>query len=101
MAELEFRELSVQLGQRVLLDRISLTVQPGEFVALIGPNGAGKTSLLKTALALRTPSTGSVLLGGRNVSTLTARARAAAIGWLPQQTRADEPVTALDAVAAA
>ncbi|MES1173820.1 MAG: ABC transporter ATP-binding protein [Myxococcales bacterium] len=101
MAELEFRELSVKLGERTLLDRISLRVEPGEFVALIGPNGAGKTTLLKTALALRAPSTGCVLLGGRDVRTLDARRRAAAIGWLPQQIRADEPVTALESVAAA
>jgi iron complex transport system ATP-binding protein len=101
MAELEFRELSVKVGERSLLDRITLRVRPGEFVALIGPNGAGKTTLLKTALALRTPSSGCVLLGGRDVSTLDARSRAAAVGWLPQQIRADEPVTALESVAAA
>ncbi|MEO6602138.1 MAG: ABC transporter ATP-binding protein [Polyangiaceae bacterium] len=101
MAELEFRELSVKLGERTLLDRITLRVEPGEFVALIGPNGAGKTTLLKTALALRTPSAGSVRLGGRDVDKLDARSRAAAIGWLPQQIRADEPVSALESVAAA
>jgi iron complex transport system ATP-binding protein len=101
VADLEFRELSVKLGERILLDRITLRVAPGEFVALIGPNGAGKTTLLKTALALRAPSAGSVLLGGRRLSSLSARARAAAIGWLPQQIRADEPVTALESVAAA
>ncbi|MET0791043.1 MAG: ABC transporter ATP-binding protein, partial [Polyangiaceae bacterium] len=99
MAELEFRELSVKIAQRTLLDRITLRVAPGEFVALIGPNGAGKTTLLKTALALRAPSAGSVLLGGRDVDKLDARTRAAAVAWLPQQTRADEPVTALESVA--
>lgn len=101
MAELEFRELSVKHGERALLERVTLSVEPGDFVALIGPNGAGKTTLLKAALGLRTPSSGSVLLGGRKVSELAARARAAAIGWLPQQIRADEPVTALESVAAA
>ena len=101
MAELEFRELSVNLGERTLLDQITLRVEPGEFVALIRPNGAGKTTLLKTALALRAPSAGSVLLGGHDVRTLDARSRAAAIAWLPQQIRADEPVTALESVAAA
>ncbi len=101
MAELEFRELSVQLGERTLLDQITLRVAPGEFVALIGPNGAGKTTLLRSALALRAPSSGSVRLGGRDVNALDARTRAAALGWLPQQIRADEPVTALESVAAA
>ena len=101
MAELEFRELSVTLAGQKLLDRITLRVAPGEFVALIGPNGAGKTTLLKTVLALHAPSDGAVLLDGRNVSELSARERAARVAWLPQQIRADEPVTALESVAAA
>jgi iron complex transport system ATP-binding protein len=101
MAELEFRELSVRVGGRTLLDHITLRVEAGEFVALVGQNGAGKTTLLKTALALRAPSTGSVLVGERDVRTLPARARAAGIGWLPQRIHADEPVTALATVAAA
>ncbi len=101
MAELEFLDLSVKIGARVLLDRVSLRVTSGEFVALLGPNGAGKTTLLKTALALRLPTSGSVRLGGRAVNALDARARAALVSWLPQQIRADEPVSALDSVAAA
>lgn len=101
MTELEFVDLSVKVGAQSLLDRLSLRVERGEFVALIGPNGAGKTTLLKTALALRTATSGRVLLGGRPSSALDARTRAALVAWLPQHIRADEPVSALDAVAAA
>ena len=101
MAELEFRNLSVRLGARILLDSLDLRVRAGEFVALIGPNGAGKTTLLKTALALRDATSGSVLIDGKPVTSLDARARAAAVAWLPQQIRADEPVTGLESVAAA
>jgi iron complex transport system ATP-binding protein len=101
MTELEFRTLSVRLRERVLLDAVSLRVERGDFVALIGPNGAGKTTLFKTALALRAPTTGNVLWNGEPVAALSARARAAAIAWLPQHIRADEPVTALESVAAA
>src|SRR6478609_3037836 len=101
MSELEFVDLSVKLGQRTLLDRVSLRVEPGEFVALIGPNGAGKTTLLKTALALRTPSSGSARIANADVSALDAKARAALIAWLPQHIRAEEPVTSLESVAAA
>ncbi|HYQ03838.1 MAG TPA: metal ABC transporter ATP-binding protein [Polyangiaceae bacterium] len=101
MSELEFVDLSVKLGQRTLLDHVSLRLAPGEFVALIGPNGAGKTTLLKAALALRTPSSGSVRLANAEVSALDAKARAALIAWLPQHIRAEEPVTSLESVAAA
>ena len=101
MSELEFVDLSVRIGTRTLLDALSLRVAPGEFVALIGPNGAGKTTLLKTALALRAPSSGGVKLAGRPIHELNARARAAAIAWLPQHIRADEPISGLESVAAA
>jgi len=101
MAELEFSDLSVKLGERTLLDRITLRVAPGEFVALIGPNGAGKTTLLRAALALRAPSSGSVRVANSAVAELDARSRAARIAWLPQHIRAEEPVTGLESVAAA
>jgi iron complex transport system ATP-binding protein len=101
MAGLEFVDLSVRVAERTLLDRITLSIAPGEFVALVGPNGAGKTTLLKTALALRAPSSGSVRLQGSLVGELDARRRAALIAWLPQQIRAEEPVTSLESVAAA
>ncbi|HEX3854705.1 MAG TPA: metal ABC transporter ATP-binding protein [Polyangiaceae bacterium] len=101
MAELEFQNLSVKIRERVLLDSVTLRVERGDFVALIGPNGAGKTTLLKTALALRLPTSGSVQLLGEPVAALDARSRAAAIAWLPQHIRADEPVTGLESVAAA
>jgi len=101
MTPLEYRDLCVKIGERTLLDGLSLHVPPGDFVALIGPNGAGKTTLLKTALALRAPSKGSVLLGGKPALELPARVRAEKIAWLPQHLRADEPVTCLESVAAA
>ena len=101
MSELAFVDLSVKLGERTLLDRITLRVAPGEFVALIGPNGAGKTTLLKAALGLRAPSSGSVRLANASVAELDARTRAARIAWLPQHIRAEEPISGLESVAAA
>ena len=101
MTELELTHLSVKIRERTLLDDLSLRVGAGELVALIGPNGAGKTTLLKAALGLRAATSGSVLLGGRAVTEIDARSRAGMIAWLPQQVRADEPVTSLESVAAA
>ncbi len=46
MAELEIEELCLSFGGLAVLDRVSLTVEPAELLALIGPNGAGKTSVL-------------------------------------------------------
>jgi len=101
MAKLEFLALSVKVRDRTLLDRVNLSVASGDFVALVGPNGAGKTTLLKCALALRRPTAGTVSLQNTAVSELDARARAAELAWLPQHIRADEPLSALETVAAA
>jgi iron complex transport system ATP-binding protein len=101
MAELDFIDLSLKIGERTLLDSITLQVERADFVALIGPNGAGKTTLLKLALALQSASSGRVELRGRPVFELEPRARAGEIAWLPQHIRADEPLSALDTVAAA
>ena len=49
------------------LDRIDLTIEPGDFVTLAGPSGCGKTTLLRILAGLVTPSTGDVTVGGRAV----------------------------------
>ena len=55
---------SSDTGGLVVLDGVSLTVEPGEFVAVIGPSGCGKTTLLKMLGGLVEPDRGSVLIGG-------------------------------------
>lgn len=52
--------LSLRRGDRLVLDQVSLRVDPGQIVTLIGPNGAGKTSLVKACLGLVTPTSGRV-----------------------------------------
>jgi putative ABC transport system ATP-binding protein len=54
------------------VDGVSLTVSPGEFVALYGPSGSGKTTLLLLAAGLMTPDAGKVMFGGRDVASLSA-----------------------------
>jgi putative ABC transport system ATP-binding protein len=55
------------------VDGLTLTVSPGEFVALYGPSGSGKTTLLLLAAALIAPEAGEVLFDGKNVGTLSER----------------------------
>src|SRR3954466_1473610 len=55
--------LTVQIGERVLLEGVSFAIERGEHVALVGPNGSGKTTLLETILEKRDPQAGSVRLG--------------------------------------
>jgi putative ABC transport system ATP-binding protein len=58
------------------LDEITLTIEPGEVVAIVGPSGSGKSSLLAVAGALIRPTRGSVHAKGTDVTAATDRARA-------------------------
>ena len=68
------REVTLEMGdgdrQVRALDRVSLQVAPGEFVAVIGPSGAGKSSLLAVAGALAAPTSGEVRVMGEDLVAL-------------------------------
>ena len=73
---LELRDISASYGATAVLRKVSLTVQPGSVTALIGPNGAGKTTSLRVASGLMKPSSGQVLLDGRDITKTPAARRA-------------------------
>jgi len=90
---------SFSIGGTLLLDDASLTLSPGELVVLLGPNGAGKTSLLRVALGLTRPDSGTAMLGGEDAASLRAEARARAVSYLPQMRPLAWPITVRDVVA--
>lgn len=67
---IEFCDVSVRAGAKTLLDRVSLSIDPGESVAVVGRSGAGKTTLLRLVNALTRPSTGEVRVGGHELGTI-------------------------------
>jgi multiple sugar transport system ATP-binding protein len=76
MADLDIRQLmKVFPGGVRALDGLDLHIQDGEFFALLGPSGCGKTTLLRSIAGLETPSSGQILIGGRDVTNLPPAAR--------------------------
>lgn len=55
------------------LKKTSLSIAPAEFVAIIGPSGSGKSTFLTVAGGLQTPSSGTVLINGNNISKLSKK----------------------------
>ena len=84
----------------IALDDVSLTVHPGEFVAVVGPSGSGKSSLLAIAGALGQPDIGTVRIHGTDITTLSkgaaARFRLTTIGFVFQSGNLLPALTASD-----
>ena len=99
VAVLDIDAVSFAYGRTPVLDGVSFSVAPGEFVALVGPNGSGKSTLIRILLGLVPPRTGSVELFGSPPKRLGDRRR---IGYVPQRSTAGEhlPSTVEEVVAA-
>ncbi|GGV78142.1 putative ABC transporter ATP-binding protein [Streptomyces gelaticus] len=79
--------LGVRRGRVEALRRVTLTVAPGETVALMGRNGAGKSTLLATLVGMVEPTTGTVLVGGRTPHRTEPRDMVRRVGLVPQEPR--------------
>jgi thiol reductant ABC exporter CydD subunit len=80
-------ELSVTYAgrERPALDAVSLTIEPGEVLALTGPSGCGKSTLLSVLLGFTPPDRGSVRIADTHLADLDPDAWRAHIAWVPQQ----------------
>ncbi len=89
---LQLRDLNLGYDGRAVLERISLTIERGEFLALLGPNGAGKTTLLRGVLGLIPPLAGRIEYGFDRLATPP--------GYVPQRETLDPifPLTVFEVV---
>lgn len=84
-ALLEFRDVSFSRSTRLLLDRLSFSVDKQDMVALLGPNGVGKTTLLRLASRLLQPTSGDILLEGKPLSQWSRRQLPQTVAVVPQE----------------
>lgn len=96
-ANLVANEISVVCNGHRMIDRISLHIEPNEFVGIIGPTGAGKSTLLHALSGLRPADTGSVLFNGNDLYANVERYRRE-FGWVPQEDIVHKDLTVADAL---
>ncbi|BAT58971.1 putative siderophore transport system ATP-binding protein YusV [Variibacter gotjawalensis] len=96
---IDARDIAFSYGDTPVLDGVSLSLHPGEFVGLIGPNGAGKSSLLRVLANLRAPNGGTVRYDDADAASIGARRLAQRLAFLAQDSQAYWPLR-VDAVVA-
>ena len=101
---LELKEVSFTIrknGEEVpLVDRVSIVIPKGHFMAIVGPSGCGKTTLLKTIAGLNPESAGALFWDSRNLSE-DGDFAPSEIGYVPQFSIAYDPLTVDESVEAA
>jgi iron(III) transport system ATP-binding protein len=74
-ASVEFQGVTKAFGEVVAVRDVSFIVEAGHLVTLLGPSGCGKTTTLRLIAGLELPTTGRILIGGHDVTTLPATER--------------------------
>ena len=75
MALLEVQDVTVRFGGVVAVDGATFSVDEGKVAALIGPNGAGKTTTFNVVTGLQTPTSGTVIFDGKDITSLAVHRR--------------------------
>lgn len=95
---LDVEGVSLAYGNTTILENVTLAVGQAGFTALVGPNGSGKSTLLRVLAGLLRPRSGQVLVEGRPLATLSAKARARKLSLLAQAPSAPEGLTVRELV---
>src|SRR5690606_37608120 len=93
--------MSLTLGyqRRIVAEGLTVSIPDQSFTVIIGPNACGKSTLLRALARALRPSSGTVLLDGRDIHELPARTVARTLGLLPQSAIAPDGITVADLVA--
>ncbi|MDR3584474.1 MAG: ABC transporter ATP-binding protein [Desulfosporosinus sp.] len=78
----ECADLTKKFGSKVAVSSVNLKIERGQIVGLLGPNGSGKSTLIKLANKLLTPTSGTILIGGKQPGIETKKI----VSYLPEKT---------------
>ena len=81
---IEYKNIRMAYGEKVIIDNFSLAVEKGEFVTIIGSSGCGKTTILKMVNGLVRPVSGEILIDGRSIREMDLTALRRNIGYAIQ-----------------
>lgn len=79
---LECNDLTKKFGSKVAVSAVNLKIERGQIVGLLGPNGSGKSTIIKLANELLTPTSGTILIGGKKPGVETKKI----VSYLPEKT---------------
>jgi ABC-2 type transport system ATP-binding protein len=86
---LEIKNLNKSFDDKEILKDINLTIERGKIIGLLGKNGQGKTTLIKLINDLLTPTSGEILINGKNIGIESKKI----ISYLPERTYLDKDMT--------
>ena len=95
---LDVRNLTFTVGRKTILDRITFSVNEGDYVSVIGPNGAGKTSLIRCLNRINRIASGTISVAGTPLHELDQRELARIMSYVPQADGRDAPFSVYDFV---
>ena len=85
-SEIEFENISLSYGNRLILDNISFKINKGEIFGMLGPNGAGKSTIFNLLTGLISPNNGKIKINGSDVTDypIYLRTKKFKVGYVPQ-----------------
>ena len=85
-SEIEFENISLSYGDRLILDKISFKINRGEIFGMLGPNGAGKSTIFNLLTGLISPNQGRIKINGDDVTDypIYLRTKKFKVGYVPQ-----------------
>ena len=82
---LEYKDATIKVGERVLVEHFSVIAKDGQVTCITGPEGSGKTTLLRTLMGFLPVSEGFVSVDGELLTVQSAHAFRRMMAYLPQQ----------------